>query len=83
MKKPKTLFKINGKMDGTEIGLGLYMRFMNCMMINMTAGQKRITISINKDTFERLEMKRGLIPRSTFIDNILSKTLIPKEEQPK
>lgn len=33
---------------------------------------QRITISIRKATFDKIEMARGLIPRSAYIENILS-----------
>ncbi|MCK5018108.1 MAG: hypothetical protein KAS32_13710 [Candidatus Peribacteraceae bacterium] len=37
--------------------------------------KKRVNISLSKETFDEIEKRRGLIPRSTYINDILKKEL--------
>ncbi len=53
----------------------------NLLKMGVNSKIRRVTISLKPSLLEIIDEQRGLIPRSTFIDNLIRKQLQPILEE--
>ena len=53
----------------------------NLLKMGVNSKIRRVTISLKPSLIEIIDEQRGLIPRSTFIDNLIRKQLQPILEE--